>query len=768
MDELAALRATFSVEARDHLEELDDGLLRLQAGQTQPDVLDGIFRAAHSIKGGAGVVRWPAVVQLVHVVENTLDELRQGTRRVDDALVARLMDASGATSRLIDAAERGDLATPPWLHDQIAALKGASATPRSAAAGHCDWSIDIRPRPDMFLGCNDPLPVLQALDEVATCTPVCDLTNLPPLAQLNPITACLSWKVEARNAPSKLEVQALLSLAGEDCEIEVQPAPPRPSREAHPRKPSADTGTIRVPTERIDTVLDQVGELVVSHSMLAERISNLGSLPDIRESIQRIEHKMRELQESVLSMRMLPVRTLFERVPRLVYDLSRDLGKSASLQIRGETTEIDREVLQKLADPLVHLVRNAMDHGLEPPSERLAAGKPPEGTVCLEASHQAGNVVIRVQDDGRGLNYPRILAKAIERGLAPADARPSDAQIAEFIFEPGFSTADAVTDVSGRGVGMDVVRRNMEALGGRISLRSTPGQGSIVEIFLPLTLAILDGQVVRVSGETYIIPVRAIEACVKPDPRDRVHLPDAGPALYHRKVPIPLYRLSRLLGLPDGEGGLVVVADAGGTPVALEVDALGGHRQVVLKSLEKNYHKVPGIAGASILGDGRVVLVLDVAGLGRTLDHPPKVAERGDPPPAPDRILVIQSAGRRCGVDLAQVEAVRASAGQTRLPGAGPATLGAVNVRGEVIPLFDVRAWLGEPPTSSSRRIHILVRTRQAGRDRLVALAADEVVGIYTPKGTLQPLDSRILRGVYADEHDTIPLLHVDRALEAA
>jgi two-component system chemotaxis sensor kinase CheA len=389
-------------------------------------------------------------------------------------------------------------------------------------------------------------------------------------------------------------------------------------------KAGADAGSIRVATEKLDAIINLVGELLITQSMLSGFADGIKphELSRLRQGLTQLSRNTRELQESVMQIRMLPIGFAFNRFPRLVHDLSRKLGKKVELKLQGESTELDKTVLEKIGDPLVHLVRNALDHGLETPQLRLAAGKSDTGTLELGAFHESGNIIIEVRDDGAGLNKTRILQKARERGLITSDQDLTDEQIDNLIFMPGFSTAEQVSDVSGRGVGMDVVRRNINDLGGHVQIYSKEGAGSTIRIRLPLTLAILDGQLVRVGKETFIISLLSILETIQIDPT-RISKLAGLTSLYRlRDEYLPIVKLCDQFGLEpdnrDSEDGLLVIVEADGKRVGLLVDDLLAQQQVVIKSLEANYNAVSAIAGATILGDGAVALIIDVPDLIRS------------------------------------------------------------------------------------------------------------------------------------------------------
>ncbi|MDA8257978.1 MAG: chemotaxis protein CheW, partial [Betaproteobacteria bacterium] len=406
------------------------------------------------------------------------------------------------------------------------------------------------------------------------------------------------------------------------------PPPAAPVAAKTPAKPEAakpasvESTSIRVGIEKVDQLINLVGELVITQAMLAQTAADYDPVQFERllNGLTLLERNTRDLQEAVMSIRMMPMSFVFSRFPRVVRDLASKLGKQIELKTIGESTELDKSLIEKITDPLTHLVRNSLDHGIEMPEERLAKGKPAKGTLTLSAAHQGGNIVIEVADDGQGLNRERILAKAKERGLPVHDNMP-DQEVWQLIFAPGFSTAAQITDVSGRGVGMDVVKKNIESLGGRVDLYSVSGQGSRVTIRLPLTLAILDGMSVALGNETFIVPLTYIMESLQPPAHDIKTVAGQGRVVHVRGDYLPLVALHQVLNIEpkftDPSSGIVIIVEADGERAALFVDELVGQHQVVIKSLESNYRKVPGIAAATIMGDGRVALILDVAALVR-------------------------------------------------------------------------------------------------------------------------------------------------------
>jgi two-component system chemotaxis sensor kinase CheA len=548
------------------------------------------------------------------------------------------------------------------------AVEVPAAAPVSSVA-HC-WRIQFRPYPQLFVHGNDPLRMLRELAELGDLVTDVDASNVPALHGLDPESCFLSWDLRLHTDATREVVEQVFDWAEGDCElkisedrnappvsqpkvapaapvaaaapspvasppaaksVETRPEPARPQLAAVPTPDAVTTeapkhglgdgSSIRVSTEKIDELMNTVGELVITQSMLTQLGTRMeGSVAEqLRAGLAQLERNVRELQESVMRVRMLPISFVFSRFPRMVRDLSGRLGKQVDLKVTGDQTELDKTVLEKIGDPLVHLVRNSVDHGVEMPDVRVAAGKSPAGTVFLEAYHKGGNITVEVGDDGGGLNKDRILAKARSRGLIGPNEAVSDDAIYELIFLAGFSTAEQTTDISGRGVGMDVVRRNIKELGGTIEVRSELGKGSRFIITLPLTLAIVDGQSVSVGTESYIVPLITIIESLQLKPGMVNRVAGQGEVFWFRDRYLPVLRVHDVFGVKPRttqlHEGLIMVVEGEGRRVGLFVDDLLGQQQVVIKSLETNFRRVDGVSGATILGDGSVALILDVAGL---------------------------------------------------------------------------------------------------------------------------------------------------------
>jgi two-component system chemotaxis sensor kinase CheA len=679
--DLAQFHDAFFEESFEAVDTMETALLKLKVGATDPELINTIFRVAHSIKGGSATFGFKDIASFTHTLETLLDELRGNRMLVSTGLSDLLLKSVDVMREILRAVQHKEPLDAQRVADlqfdlELAiAQKGVGPTPAAAppptqpetavappneaakdTAGVHHWKIAFRPYPQLFARGNDPLHMLRELAEVGELHAQVVHKSLPALADLDPETCYLSWELSLQSDVTREVVAHVFDWAEGDCELAINDEPqatalgaaatgeqaiaavpqhavpaastakPAASSVEHvpdaPRQQGVgDSGSIRVNIEKIDELMNIVGELVITQSMLGQMGSKFegGATEQLRSGLAQLERNVRELQESVMRVRMLPISFVFSRFPRMVRDLSQRLGKNVELKMTGDQTELDKTVLEKIGDPLVHLVRNSIDHGIEKPEVRAAAGKPAAGTVHLDAYHKGGAITVEISDDGGGLNREKIVAKARLNGLIGPNEQLSDEGINDLIFVAGFSTADQTTDVSGRGVGMDVVRRNISELGGSIEVRTELGKGSRFIITLPLTLAIVDGQSVSVGGETYIVPlVTIIESLqLKPSMVNRVAGRDE--VFWFRDGYVPVLRLHQIFGVrPRAQSlheGLIMVVEGEGRRVGLFVDELLGQQQVVIKSLETNFRRVEGVSGATILGDGAVALILDVPGL---------------------------------------------------------------------------------------------------------------------------------------------------------
>ena len=691
--DMAQFHQVFFEESFEGLDIMETGLLNLDMGDVDPEEINTIFRAAHSIKGGSGTFGFTVVADFTHVMETLLDEMRDGRRQVTQSGIEVLLKSVDCLKEMLMAIQDeqavDEVSVAKYKQALDSELSGADsedllpdeepfaviqeADPVETELGSSDkqgWKIAFSPHSHLLKTGNDPVRMFRELAEMGDLTVQVDFQGVPGLYELDPEECYLSWNLEIAADISLEQIDDVFDWVEDDCDFAIQslggknaendleivpaqeatekqvaiiespkaetiqspaeqkttPKTDKPKQKTAPKTTakSAGSSSIRVDTAKIDTLINMVGELVITQSMLSliGEHFEINKLDQLKSGLVQLERHTRELQESVMNIRMLPVSFVFSRFPRLVHDLSAKMGKKIELKLTGEQTEVDKTVIELISDPLVHLVRNSLDHGVEMPDERIAAGKPETGMVELNAYHRGGNIVIEVCDDGRGLNKEILKAKAVEKGLIEEAANMTDQQVYELIFMPGFSTAEQVSDVSGRGVGMDVVRRNIQSLGGNIEIKSELGKGSVIAIHLPLTLAILDGQSIAVGDETYIVPLVSIIESVNVNKNMLNRVVGKGETFRLRDEYLPIIRMHEIFSVNTNaatklEEGLVVVVEGQGIRCGLFVDDLRGQQQVVIKSLEANYRRVEGVSGATILGDGSVALILDIPGLVR-------------------------------------------------------------------------------------------------------------------------------------------------------
>lgn len=646
---------TFFDEADELLADMEQHLLDLVPEAPDSEQLNAIFRAAHSIKGGAGTFGFSVLQETTHLMENLLDEARRGEMQLNTDIINLFLETKDIMQEQLDAyksSQEPDAASFEYICNALRQLaleaKGEALTPAAAGAkltvvesdeAEDDAVAAVAAEGQLRivlsrLKAGEPDMLQEELSNLAQISQVVKTAdslsaNLDGAVSQDDIVAVLCFVIEADQIAFETASTAVAETAA-PAVVETPAAPvlkavpketvasPRVEREK-PAKVSEST-SIRVAVEKVDQLINLVGELVITQSMLAQRSNELDPVEhgDLITSMGQLERNARDLQESVMSIRMMPMEYVFSRFPRLVRDLAGKLNKQVELTLMGSSTELDKSLIERIIDPLTHLVRNSLDHGIESPENRLAAGKSAVGNLILSAEHQGGNICIEVTDDGAGLNRDRILAKAISQGMA-VNENMTDEEVGMLIFAPGFSTAEQVTDVSGRGVGMDVVKRNIQEMGGHVEIKSKQGAGTTIRILLPLTLAILDGMSVKVSGEVFILPLNAVMESLQPREEDLHPLAGGERVLEVRGEYLPLVELWKVFDVQgaktEATQGIVVILQSAGRRYALLVDQLIGQHQVVVKNLESNYRKVPGISAATILGDGSVALIVDVQAL---------------------------------------------------------------------------------------------------------------------------------------------------------
>ncbi|MGP3695982.1 chemotaxis protein CheA [Rhodobacter sp. NSM] len=661
------IRGAFFVECEDLMEALNDGLDRIDDMLDEgPDseTVNAVFRSVHSIKGGAGAFKLETLVRFAHQFETTLDALRAGRIGADPSLMSILHRAADQLSDLLQSARHGtDAPTDELasLMSELATAAGEEATndgdaedfgfvPMTLdlelpaqqdldgeAAGSGGFTIDFSPSRALYACGNDPSVLFRVLSDLGRMEVRLNRSRLPHFDAMDWQESWLDWHLTLETDEPEHQIDEIFEFVEDLCRLDIRPlvrdAPqevsepepdpptPRPSQ-APSRKeetaPSAPRATVRVELERVDRLINIVGELVINQAMLSQCVQDEGVAPrsPVRHRLDDFRSLAREIQESVMAIRAQAIKPLFQRMSRIAREAAQIAGKQVRLVTEGESTEVDKTVIERLADPLTHMIRNAVDHGIEPAEKRAASGKPEAGLITLSAAHRSGRVLIEVRDDGGGINRARVLEIAMTKGLVPEGAQLSEDDIDNILFMPGFSTAPIVSDLSGRGVGMDVVRSAIESLGGRVSISSQPGAGTTFSISLPLTLAVLDGMVVDVSGQTMVVPVSAIIETLRPRSSDVHFLGSGDQVVAIRGNFVPIVDCGAIFGyrspIRSFDNSVLLLVETGRQKLcALVVDAIHDQRQVVIKGLENGYGHIAGIAAATILGDGRIALIID-------------------------------------------------------------------------------------------------------------------------------------------------------------
>lgn len=659
MVSLDQFKGTYLTESTELLADMEQRLVSLTPETADGEALNAIFRCAHSIKGGAGAFGLDAIANFTHVLEALLDGMREGKIAPTREAVDALLQSVDVVTQMVNAAKEGTTPPADLGADVLVLLQsfsGGGHSPATAKQQASDntlhteqvWQITFAPNEGIFSSGNEPLLILRELRSLGKAEITAYTHSIPNFEQLDPTQCYISWHIHLVTNKPESAIREVFEFVEDQCTLMIKkqdvtspeqssaqkidkPRPVKAITEDVPRT-SSGTTSIRVDIDKVDRLVNMVGELVITEAMLKAQTRDfpVEKFAGLMRGVDELSQHTRELQEAVMSVRMQQVKTVFSRMPRIVRDLSTQLGKDIHLEISGENTEVDKTVIEQLGDPLTHMIRNSCDHGIERPEARVAKGKPAQGTIRLSAEHRGGRIVIEIKDDGAGINREKVLAKAREKGLIAADVTPSNEEIDHIVFMAGFSTAEQVTNVSGRGVGMDVVKRNIEGMGGLVKVTNDPGKGSCFTISLPLTLAILDGMIVRVGAENYIIPITNIIETMRPKPEEVKRVEGHSDVINVRGEFISVAYLHRIFGIQDAQHdpskALVVLVESNQQKMGLVVDELIGQQQVVIKSLEENSDPVKGISGATILGDGRVSLILEINDLAKLCHTPPKSA----------------------------------------------------------------------------------------------------------------------------------------------
>lgn len=642
--DMSTLKQTFLEESFEGLETMENLVLSINVEEPDDEEINSIFRSIHSIKGGAGTFGFDDIVGLTHTYENILDEIRNKTRELTPEICDTFLLANDSLRDILTAYSENESPSDEDIKKITELLNAIQSgenltdkrTENTAQAPHRTCrkvQIEFKPNEGILNLGNEPIRIIRELSCLGNLESEI-ITDSIPTIESDKSKITLHWKITITGEDIDLqEVEELFEWVTDDCEL-LTITPSYETSETQPQKSSVDkktptknstTSSIRVDTNKLDSLVNLVGELVITQSMLAQKDSE-GKLKQklMEEALHTLGRQMRELQDSIISVRMVPISAAFNRIPRIVRDTSKALGKEINLTISGEATEVDKTVSEKITDPIVHIIRNAVDHGIEPMDIRLSNGKSKSGSIQVAAYHQGGNLFIDISDDGGGINTEKVRAKAINNGMITNDTSLTDKEINELIFAPGFSTADKVSDVSGRGVGMDVVKRNIHSLKGQIDLYSEYGKGSLFRIKLPLTLAILDGQLTRVGDQVFVLPILSMLESILLEEKNlkTVH---GKPSLYKlRDEYIPIIDLFDRFNIDqqqsDDNQKLLVIVEQDSKKFAIKISELLNQQQVVIKNLERNFKNVDSFSGATILGDGTVSLILDLASITKTAE----------------------------------------------------------------------------------------------------------------------------------------------------
>ncbi|MFC0200298.1 chemotaxis protein CheA [Paracoccus rhizosphaerae] len=631
MEDVNPALGAFVQEAREILENLETMLLDLE-GQPQPEQIDAVFRALHTIKGSGSMFGFGILARFTHHFEDAFDKVRDGLLSIDDRLIDLSLKARDHMSALLscggdcDEAEALEASTEAGrllrsLSDIVSSTAADAPHPPAEASRERRWRIRFRPEASALRNGMRPDLLIAELAEMGRITISFTAGDLPALSDLDPATSHLCWIVELLTRQPLSEIEAVFIFA-DDAELNIadvtEQAQPAAKAAPAPRRPPEAAGeNVRVAASKLDEIMDQLGELVIAQARLSQ-LATATSDPDLETMVEEVERLVTGLRDSTLSIRMLPIEMVFGKFRRVVRDLSAELGKDVALVTEGGETEVDKTVIDRLSEPLVHMIRNSMDHGIEGAQARLAAGKPAQGTVSLSARQEGGEILISIDDDGAGLDPEAIRAKAVERKLLSPEAQPAEEELFQLIFAPGFSTAKQLSSVSGRGVGMDAVRSTVDALRGSVDVQSRRGRGTRVTLRLPVTLAIVDGLLVRLGSSVFVIPLASVEECVEVDAAEQTR--DSGRTmLCIREHLVPFLELDAVFAQAQSAEPRrrVVIVKADGQRLGLVVDDILGQNQTVIKSLSQYHRGVEGFAGATILGDGSVALIIDVASLAR-------------------------------------------------------------------------------------------------------------------------------------------------------
>lgn len=777
---------TYVEESLEMLEDVEKALLRLNIDAKDTETIHLIFRAIHSIKGNSAVFGFTPITVFTHSAESFLDLARSGAHDLsqnDIELLFKVVDCLRTMITCIQEKKNIDEDVSKKLSEEFKTKIQRIGTATAPKEEHIKpvitepliekieekttdnaqptgWQIIFHPSRTIFQKGSDPIRVFRVLEELGNLESHLDMSELPDFSMIDPTKCYLVWQLKLKGNIKKNDIKEVFIWIANNENVTIIPL----QSDDKPLKSSITTGkepfspfiaqktSVHVAIDKIDNLINIVGEFVITKSMLTQIIKNfdMSKIRDLNEVVTSLENTSRELQESVMSIRMVPIEFVFNRLPRLVHEMTQKTGKQVELVITGEQTELDKNIIEKLVDPLIHLVRNSLDHGIELPNVRTAKGKSPEGQIQLHAYQEGECVLIDIIDDGAGLNKESIRKKAIAKGLITKDTELTDDKLYEVIFNPGFSTADTITDVSGRGVGLDVVQRNITELGGEIRVESSENAGCIFSLRLPLTLAIMDCQLVKIGEQIYIIPIINITEIVKVDKQNVSRLDNKTELYYFRDKYLPIVFLKDVFSVPDStndlENKFLVVVEIADQAICLVADEILLQQQVVIKSLDENYGEITGLSGVTILGNGRVALIVDVKALidialnKKILLDKPQENELIDATPEKVtslddnmQFLSFLMAGQEYAIDITEIKEIRMWENSTILPNTPPYIKGIINLRGMIIPIVDLLQRFSIKKTEHGRNTAIITLTVKHGKkNRLIGIVVDQVINTYS------------------------------------
>lgn len=798
---------TFIDETQEMLEEAEQLMLHIEVHAIHSEDVNRIFRIMHSIKGNSAVFNFTAMNELTHTLETFLNNFRTLPETITESDIDIIFKSIDCLREMINAISKKtaiDESKSKELKKLIEKKLTLPATPiikpeqnKEKAPTKNGWEIHFSPDRQFFKSGNDPMRLFQALKELGQCEILVDADQIPAFSEFNPEECFLKWNIKLYGDVTKEQIEELFVWVTDLKNINLQSM-----TEIKTASKIMDTPvnleqatSVRVSTEKIDFLINMVGELAITQSLIGQIIkdSKMDYSSPLNDAILQLEENARELQTGIMRMRMVPIEFVFNRFPRMVYDLSKKMGKKIQLVMSGGETELDKNMIEKLTNPLLHLIRNAIDHGIELPELRKHKRKPESGTIQLKAYQDGANIIIKVIDDGSGLNKEAILKKALSLGLVKEGENLSTEDIHQLIFHPGFSTSHTISDISGRGVGLDVVAKNIHDIKGSISIETTEEKGTTFILRIPLTLAIMDCQLVKVSGQIYIIPLNNITEMLSLD-QSEVKSVDEDNLLYHyREAYIPLIFLHKMLNgshkTTDLTNQFMIVVEIDNQLVGFVVDELLSQQRVVIKNLEENYKQIPGISGVTILGDGNIALIIDITTIVNQTLHPKQISEKvkfSDEVTAPiesDNVpknqgfefLTFLMSGKEFGVDLAVVREIRMLEKVTLFPNTPPYMKGAINVRGLIVPIIDLSEYFSLKKFKSTlMNVIITLNVEAHNQSRCIGTIVEQVLDTHTiqykdimplPPKTHSELKNYV-KGIVTVEGKMIMLLNTQHLIE--